>query len=192
MMKTQQTASRVGAVKARLLQYRELGAAAIRQLDDAQLNWRPSPEDNSIFMLVRHLHGNMLSRFTDFLTSDGEKPWRDRDAEFAGAEGSVSGALSLWDEGWDVVGKALDLTGDGDLERKVAVRGEEHTVFEALLRQLAHYAYHVGQIVYLAKMQRGAGWKTLSIARGQSAAFNREMADRLPRESPSDSPKNLS
>lgn len=164
----------------RLREYRRLGEAAIRQLDDAQIGWAPSPGDNSIEVIVRHLHGNMLSRFTDFLTSDGEKPWRNRDGEFAeGGTASREQVLRWWEEGWDCVEQALSPLGDADLGRKVSIRTEPYTVADAVIRQVAHYAYHVGQIVYLAKLQRGEAWVSLSIPRGASGAFNREMAQRF-------------
>lgn len=152
---------------------KRLGDGAMAQLEDGDFAWSPDPEVNSIAITVRHLHGNMLSRWTDFLTTDGEKPWRDRDAEFQAAPGDDSreALLRLWEEGWACVFNALEHLREQDVMRIVSIRGREHTVVEAVQRQVSHYGYHVGQIVMLAKMRRGARWQTLSIARGQSGAY---------------------
>lgn len=146
------------------------------QLNDRQIRFQPEPGSLSIAVIVKHLHGNMLSRFTDFLSSDGEKPWRRRDAEFSdeGHDYTVQEVTALWNEGWDRLLQTLGELTDADLEKIVYIRNEGHTVQEAINRQLAHYAYHVGQIVYAAKLQLGNQWKSLSIAPGQSTAFNSE------------------
>lgn len=166
-------------LRARLSGTRDLGEGAIRQLNDEEINWKASAGDNSAYNIIRHLHGNMLSRFTDFLESDGEKPWRDRDGEFEDATGTQQSALALWDAGWGCLEKALAPLGDSDLDRTITIRGERHTVFDAVVRQVSHYAYHVGQIVYIAKMLKGQGWKSLSIPKGTSGAFTREMQQRF-------------
>ena len=160
-----------------------LADGAIEQLDDAQLHARLDPEANSVAMLMRHLAGNMQSRWTDFLTSDGEKPWRQRDAEFEPPAADRAALQASWEAGWATLFAALDGLGDGDLARTVTIRGEGQTALAAVARQLAHYAGHCHQIVLLAKHLRGAEWRVLSIPRGQSQAYT----DRL-RAAPPSSP----
>lgn len=155
--------------------YRKLGEKAMAQVSDADLDRVLVPEGNSIAITVKHLAGNMRSRFTDFLTTDGEKPWRHRDAEFEGGYPDRAALLADWESGWACFFAAVDPLTDNDLTRTVKIRGEEHTVLEALLRQLAHYAYHVGQIVLLARTFAGEGWTSLSIPRGKSEEFNTGM-----------------
>jgi hypothetical protein len=123
-------------------------------------------------VLVKHLHGNMMSRWTDFLTSDGEKPWRDRDGEFEPDTLRRSQLMKRWDEGWACLFDALSKLRPKDLGKPVTVRGSEISALDAILRQLSHYASHVGQIVFLAKQLRGADWRTLSIPRGQSKSYS--------------------
>lgn len=159
-------------VRKQFLYYRGLGEKAMEQLNDAQLYWQYHPESNSIAVIIKHLAGNMLSRFTGFLTTDGEKEWRDRDAEFSDPPAGRIQLMSEWHAGWDCLFAALDQLQESDLDRIVYIRNEGHTVMEAVNRQLAHYPYHIGQIVYLAKMQQGRDWKTLSIARNASADYN--------------------
>lgn len=151
----------------------QLGRKAIDQLRDADLFWSPDSESNSIAVIAKHLHGNMMSRWTDFLTSDGEKPWRDRDGEFVVEPGSMtrSELLGLWEEGWACLFAALEGLQPDDLVKNITIRGAELSVTDAVLRQLSHYGYHVGQIVYLAKQIQGSDWRTLSVARGQSKAY---------------------
>jgi hypothetical protein len=132
-----------------------------------------SADENSIAVLVKHVSGNMRSRWTDVLTTDGEKPWRDRDAEFEIGPGDSRDALeAAWERGWLALFEALTPLRGTDLGRTVVIRGEQLTVLQAIHRQLTHYAYHVGQIVLLARHLAGDAWKTLSIARGQSGRFN--------------------
>jgi hypothetical protein len=155
-----------GFIKSALRQfslYRSLGEKTIARLSDAQLHHSPGENDNSIAVIMRHLHGNMLSRWTDFLTTDGEKPSRDRDAEFESDNEPKEKLLSRWNEGWHCLFDALEPLTDEDLQRTVTIRSEEMTAMEAIHRQIAHYAYHVGQIVYLGKMQVGDSWQSLSI-----------------------------
>lgn len=152
--------------------YRALGERAIAQVPDAALNHVSSPEGNSIAMIVRHLSGNFASRFTDFLTSDGEKPWRDREREFAEQTYTRAEVERMWAEGFGVVTTALDGLTDAHLSRDVLIRGQPLTVHAALCRSLAHAAYHVGQIVLQARELADRPWQSLSIPRGQSAAYN--------------------
>ncbi|HJU73667.1 MAG TPA: DUF1572 family protein [Gemmatimonadaceae bacterium] len=151
-----------------------LGERAIAQLDDAQLFEMIDPEANSVATIVKHLHGNMRSRWTDFLTTDGEKPDRQRDTEFVltDEERSRSAVLDWWNAGWGYVFSGLESLAPADLERTVTVRGEKMSAGAAILRQIDHYGQHVGQIVLLAKHLRGANWQTLSIPRGKSAEFD--------------------
>jgi hypothetical protein len=156
--------------------YKKEAEGAIAQLDDKQLFQAPTPESNSVAIIMKHLWGNMLSRWTDFLTTDGEKDWRDRDAEFEAADIKTRAELmQKWEEGWACMFKALNTLTPADVDKQVFIRGEEYTVLKAIQRQTAHYASHIGQIVYVAKMLKGKEWKTLSIPKGQSKAFNEKM-----------------
>ena len=156
--------------------YKALGERAMAQVTDEQLNVALDEEMNSIAVIVKHLAGNMRSRFTGFPASDGEKPDRDRDSEFTGAPDSRETILSMWEEGWNCVFTALEPLTDADLSGVTTIRGERHSVMQAINRQLAHYAYHCGQIVFLAKQLRSKDWKSLSIPRGASANFNQRVA----------------
>jgi len=159
--------------------HKRLADGAIAQLSDKQLFAAPGPESNSIAIIVKHMAGNMRSRFTDFLISDGEKPDRHRDQEFiVMPETSRDDLLLRWEQSWHTVFELLNSLHPEDLERTVTIRGEPHSVLQAINRQIAHYAYHVGQIVFLAKHWKGAEWKTLSVPRGQSEQFNAGMAQR--------------
>ena len=155
-----------------LRKYKELGEAAMAQVSDEQFFAAPDVESNSIGLIVKHMAGNMRSRWREFLTSDGEKPDRDRDREFvqADTENRVN-LLQQWQEGWSCTFSALEGLQPADFTRMVTIRGEPHTVLQAINRQLTHYAYHVGQIVYLAKHYAGADWQSLSIPRGRSHDF---------------------
>ncbi|MBX7255908.1 MAG: DUF1572 family protein [Candidatus Hydrogenedentes bacterium] len=151
---------------------KELGDKALAQTSDDDLTWRPDEESNSIAVIVQHLHGNMLSRWTDFLTTDGEKPTRNRDGEFVEPESATRSAiLAKWEQGWACMLSTLRALKPDDLLKDVTIRGQKLTVLDAIQRQLAHVPYHVGQIVYLARMRKGAEWQTLSIARGQSGQY---------------------
>ncbi len=154
--------------------YKSMAEKGIAQLDDEQLNWRPNDSSNSIAIIVHHLSGNMLSRFTDFLTSDGEKPWRDRDAEFETGYTSRAEMMAAWEKGWTVVFGAVDSVKPEDLDKIIYIRNEGQTVVEALQRQLAHYASHIGQILYIGKTLKGDEWKSLSIPKGQSKGYNQD------------------
>jgi hypothetical protein len=152
--------------------YKALGEKAIAQLDDKDINWRPNEASNSIALIVHHLTGNMLSRFTDFLTSDGEKSWRNREAEFEVGFTTKAEMLAAWEKGWSRLFETIDSLTDADLEKIIYIRNEGQTVMDALQRQLAHYPHHVGQIVYIAKAVRGDDFKSLSIPKGGTAGYN--------------------
>lgn len=154
--------------------YKELGDRTFEQLTADQLFWQPAPDNNSIAVIVKHLWGNMLSRWTDFLTEDGEKPWRDREAEFDADIQTKAEMVAKWEEGWASLFRALEQVDPENLEQLIYIRNQGHTVMEALNRQLAHYAYHLGQIVFLGKMLQGAEWHSLSIPKGQSQSYNAE------------------
>ena len=145
---------------------------AVAQIDDEQLFAVLDPEANSIAVLMKHIAGNMRSRWTDFLTTDGEKPDRDRDREFE-AEETRAATLARWNDGWDCTFRGLSALSPADLDRTVSIRGEAHSVVQAINRQLTHYAAHVGQIVLLAKHYAGVKWQTLSIPKGKSKEFGR-------------------
>lgn len=149
---------------------KRLGDGALAQLEDADVNLRVDPLSNSIAVIVKHLRGNMLSRWRDFLTSDGEKPERRRDEEFEEEQADLAQVTGWWEEAWTVALGELEALTPADLERTVTIRGDPHGVTRALLRQLTHTAQHVGQLVLLAKHARGGRWRTLSIPRGGSAA----------------------
>ncbi|MFD1413140.1 DUF1572 family protein [Oceanobacillus jeddahense] len=154
---------------------KELGDKTIGQLTDEQIHWVLNEASNSIAVIVKHLNGNMLSRWTDFLTSDGEKPARNRDQEFEDTIRSVQELKSLWENGWNVLFQALHELNGNDLLQTILIRSEKHTVIDAIERQLAHYAYHIGQIVYIGKLIKGKDWETLSIPKGQSEAYLEQM-----------------
>ena len=152
--------------------YKMLGDKTFAQLPDEKLFWQYNGNSNSIGTIVKHLWGNMRSRWTDFLTSDGEKEWRKRDAEFDNDIQSREELLQKWNEGWDCLFTALNSLGTQDLETIIYIRNQGHTVTEAINRQLAHYAYHVGQIVFLGKMLANNNWTSLSIPKGNSNQYN--------------------
>ena len=156
--------------------YKKLAEGAIAQVSDAQLGESPDPESNSIAVIVKHMAGNMCSRWSDFLTSDGEKPWRNRDCEFEAPPESREALMEMWDRGWATLFGALKPLTDADLSRTITIRGEAHSVMQAINRQLAHYPYHCGQIVFLAKHLRQGSWKSLSVPRGRSQEFNTRVA----------------
>jgi hypothetical protein len=157
-------------------QYKKLAEGAIAQVRDDQLNAVLDPEMNSIALIIKHLAGNMRSRWTDFLTTDGEKPDRNRDSEFLDPPSTREDVMKLWDEGWTRLFNALEPLTDADLSRTVTIRGEPHSVMQAINRQIAHYACHCGQIVFLAKHLEHEHWKSLSIPRNKSADFDRRVA----------------
>ena len=158
--------------------HKRMGEGALAQLKDEEFFIALDPESNSIAVLVKHLAGNMRSRFTDFLTSDGEKPDRHRDQEFEiGPTTTREEVMRWWEAGWATVMSTIESLKPEDVTRTVTVRGEPHTVLQAVNRQIAHYAQHTGQIVFLAKHLRSTEWKTLSVPRGKSEEFNARMKD---------------
>jgi hypothetical protein len=154
------------------LLYKQLGEKAVAQVDDKELGWQENEDSNSIITIVKHMWGNMLSRWTDFLTTDGEKPWRQRDAEFENDHWDRANMMKKWEEGWQCLFSALDSITDKDLETIIYIRNEGQSVMDAINRQIAHYSYHVGQIVYIAKLRDKNEWKSLTIPRNKSNEFN--------------------
>lgn len=157
------------------LLYKQLGEKAMSQVPDADLNWQQNADSNSVVTIVKHLAGNMLSRWTDFLTTDGEKPWRKRDTEFEPEVLNREAMMTKWENGWKCMFDTLDSLTDSDLDRIVYARNEGQSVVDAIARQIAHYAYHVGQIVYIAKLRHSADWNSLSIPIGKSEEYNAAM-----------------
>jgi uncharacterized damage-inducible protein DinB len=158
--------------------YKKLAERAMEQVSDEQLFQVLDEEMNSIAIIVKHMAGNMRSRWTDFLNTDGEKPDRNRDSEFVTPPQNRAELLRLWDAGWKCVFAALEPLSEQDLKRKVTIRDEEHSVMQAVNRQIAHYAYHVGQIVFLAKHFQHTQWESLSVPRNRSAEFNQRVLNR--------------
>jgi hypothetical protein len=156
-------------------QCKKLTEAAIQQVADEQLFATLDEEMNSIAIVVKHMTGNMRSRWTDFLTSDGEKPNRNRDSEFEQPPASRQALMKIWEEGWNAVFAALEPLTDADMGRSITIRGEAHSVMQAINRQISHYSYHCGQIVLLAKHFRGREWQSLSVPRKKSDEFNRKV-----------------
>ena len=155
--------------------YQKLGAGAIGQLSQQQLHKRFSPDDNNIAVIVKHLAGNMKSRFTHFLTSDGEKPWRNRDGEFEDTLQHKEDILNCWNQSWELVITEISKLNEEQIQEHVVyIRNQGHSIIEALNRQLGHYAYHTGQIVYIAKSICGDRWQSLSIPKGKSDQFNQQ------------------
>lgn len=152
--------------------YKELAEKTFEQLSEEQLFWKYNEESNSIGTLVKHLSGNMQSRWTNFLTEDGEKSWRNRDSEFENDIQSKAEMMGIWDKGWQVLFNALNQIKEENWNDTIAIRGEKQTVLDAVLRQLAHYPYHIGQIVFIGKMLKNDNWKTLSIAKNKSIPFD--------------------
>ena len=155
--------------------YKKLAERAMEKVADDQLVAAQDGEMNSIAIIVKHLAGNMRSRWINFLTSDGEKADRKRDTEFEDPPATRAALMKVWEEGWNCVFTALDPLSDADLDRTVFIRGEPHSVMQAINRQMAHYAYHCGQIVFLAKHLQAAEWKALTVPRGKSEEFNQRV-----------------
>ncbi|MFE6166271.1 DUF1572 family protein [Viridibacillus arvi] len=162
-------------VKKRFMEMKKLGDQTFNQLDDEQLYWSNHEESNSIAVIVKHVGGNMVSRWSDFLSTDGEKPTRNRDLEFDDSYLPREELIRIWEHGWQILFTTLaDLT-EQDLLKKVKIRGEDHLVMAAIERQVSHYSYHVGQIVYIGKLLKTSEWQSLSIPKGQSDQFNDQM-----------------
>jgi uncharacterized damage-inducible protein DinB len=162
----------IGSIESEYRRYKLLAEASFHQLSEEQLAQPESGSANSVGTIAWHISGNLKSRFTDFLTADGEKPWRNRESEFAARRLTHIELLAQWEEGWQVLFKTLAELSDADLSRSVSIRGSALTVPEALHRSLAHVAYHVGQIVFIAKTMRGAEWQFLSIPPGKTEEYN--------------------
>lgn len=164
----------LNSVKKRFENYKTLGEKTFDQLEDKDLFWQYNEESNTIAMIVKHLSGNMLSRWADFLNSDGEKPWRDRESEFENDIKTREELLAKWNLGWKCLFDALNSIKEDDWQKKVYIRNEPHSLVDAINRQLAHYPYHIGQIVFIGKMAAGSRWNSLSIPKGKSDEFNAE------------------
>jgi hypothetical protein len=162
----------LNSAKKQFAYYKLLGEQTINQLPDEALFWQYNLESNSISLIVKHLWGNMLSRWTDFLTTDGEKDWRNRDAEFEDDNRTRAELMDRWNTGWNCLLSTLDSLQEEDLQQEIFIRNMGHTVVEAINRQLAHYPYHVGQIVFIGKMALDSDWTSLSIPRGNSKNYN--------------------
>lgn len=156
--------------------YKKLAERAMDQVSDDDFFRQIDPESNSVAIIVKHMAGNMRSRWVDFLTADGEKPDRDRDSEFIQNDDDRAGYMRRWEEGWGHMFYALENLTNSDVFTRVTIRGEPHSVMQAINRQVAHYAHHIGQIVFLCKHLRGTEWKTLSVPRGQSRQFTADVA----------------
>ncbi|MEJ7585941.1 MAG: DUF1572 domain-containing protein [Ferruginibacter sp.] len=163
----------LSSIKKEFNYYKMLGEKAMAQVPAEKLFWQYNSESNSIATIVKHLSGNMLSRWTDFLTTDGEKEWRNRDAEFQNDYQNKEEMVTKWEEGWNCLLGTLDNLTTDDLAKEIFIRNMGHTVLEAINRQLAHYPYHIGQIIFIAKMICDDEWKSLSIPKGSSVNYNR-------------------
>jgi hypothetical protein len=162
------------SVKKQFEYYKLLGEKTMAQIPDEALFWQYNETSNSIATIVKHMAGNMLSRWTDFLTTDGEKEWRNRDAEFENDMNTREALMQKWNEGWKCFLDTLNSLTYDDLGKTIFIRNQGHTVTEAINRQLAHYPYHVGQIVFIGKMVAGEKWTSLSIPKGTSSTYNKE------------------
>ena len=169
----------LASVKKQMLYYKTIAEKAMDQLEENQLFTTVNDDTNSIATIIKHMHGNMLSRWTDFLTTDGEKEWRKRDAEFDNPDNSKTELLQLWNEGWDCFFKAINALQPEDLSKIIYIRNEGQTALDAINRQLAHYPYHIGQIVFYAKMLKQSDWNSLSIPKNKSNDYN---ADKFSKE----------
>lgn len=156
----------------RMKYYKDLGDRSFEQLQEVDFYYQPNAASNSIAIIIQHLYGNMKSRWTDFLTTDGEKEWRERDGEFEVRSLSREELMEMWEKGWACFIDALDSLRKKDLKKTVYIRQEPLTVTDAIIRQLAHYPYHVGQIVYISRIIKNESWKNLSIPKGASVAYN--------------------
>lgn len=158
--------------------YKELGDKTFEQIEEQDFFYQPNEASNSIAIIIQHMYGNMLSRWTNFLTEDGEKEWRKRDAEFEPMQCGKEDLINFWNDGWKCLLDTLESLQPGDLEKTIYIRAEPLKVYDAILRQLAHYPYHVGQIVYLGRMVKDNDWQSLSIPKGGTAAFNQGMKEK--------------
>lgn len=157
--------------------YKKLAERAMEQISDEEFFRQIGEESNSVAIIVKHIAGNLKSRWTDFLTSDGEKDFRNRDSEFIAEGDTRESLMQFWEEGWQILFNELGALKAEDFVKTITIRQQPHTIFEAINRQLTHYAYHIGQIAFLAKHFRSADWKTLSVPKNKSTQFNRFMAE---------------
>ena len=163
----------INSCKKQFEYYKSLAEKTLEQLTEDDLFWQYNEVSNSIAITMNHLAGNMKSRWTNFLTTDGEKPWRNRESEFE-SPNSKDALIEHWNEGWQCLFDALDTIDETNFDTKIFIRNQEHSIMEAINRQLAHYPYHVGQIVYIGRMIKGNDWKSLSIPKGESGAYNKD------------------
>jgi Protein of unknown function (DUF1572) len=169
-----ETAFLTSAIK-RLSYYKELGDKTFTQLSETDFHYQPNEASNSIALIIQHMAGNMLSRWTDFLTTDGEKEWRNRDGEFEQQDMNKEQLIAFWNKGWNCCLNAIKSLTEEDLLKTVTIRNEGLTVADAINRQLAHYPYHVGQIIFLGKIITGNNWQNLSIPKGSSDSYNKNI-----------------
>jgi hypothetical protein len=158
--------------------YKDLGDKTFAQLDEADFHFQPNEASNSIAIIIQHMGGNMRSRWTNFLTEDGEKEWRNRDTEFEAQQCSKEQLLAIWEKGWQCLFDALASLKEEDLLQTVCIRTEQQSVIDAIHRQLGHYPYHVGQLVYLGRLVKNKQWRSLSIPKGESGAYNRRLGNK--------------
>jgi hypothetical protein len=163
----------------RFKEYKQLGDKTIAQLSAEEMQVQPNEASNNIAIIIQHLHGNMLSRWTNFLTEDGEKVWRNRDGEFETKKVSKEKLVEMWKEGWKVFLATLESLQEGDLLKTITIRSEPLIVVDAINRQMGHYGYHVGQVVYLGRWMKNHEWKSLSIPKGESGSYNKTVAKSL-------------
>ena len=174
IMETFPTSNYLSSVQKQFQYYKQLGDKTFEQLPDEALFHQTNPESNSIAIIVKHLWGNMKSRWTDFLTTDGEKPWRDREGEFMANIKNRKELIEKWEEGWKTVFEALATINEENFDKTIYIRNMGHSIIEAVNRQLCHYAYHVGQMVYIGRMHMGSEWESLSIPKGASKEYNQK------------------
>ncbi|VAV83535.1 hypothetical protein MNBD_BACTEROID02-1668 [hydrothermal vent metagenome] len=166
--------SYLNSIKKQFGYYKLLGDKTFEQLNDQDIHWQLNEDSNSVSIIVKHIVGNLLSRWTNFLTEDGEKQWRERDQEFEDTYLNKEALIAAWEKGWQCLFNALESLTNKDLEHIIYIRNQGHTVTEAINRQLSHYAYHIGQIVFVGKMIKNENWKSLSVPKGQSSTYNKE------------------
>ena len=165
-------------VQERFTSVKSLGEKTISQLSEDDIHWSSNEASNSVAVIVKHVSGNMVSRWSDFLTTDGEKTNRNRDQEFEDELISKQELITIWEKGWNALFEALNELSDQDLLKKIYIRGERHTVLDAIERQMAHYAYHIGQIVFIGKQLKGDAWESLSIPKGNSEQYLQQMLEK--------------
>ncbi|KZR60126.1 DUF1572 family protein [Pseudobacillus badius] len=167
-------------VREKFQEMKNLGEKAVRQLSEEQIHWVFNEQSNSVAVIIKHVSGNMKSRWSDFLVSDGEKPDRNREQEFEDKGSTRQELMDAWEKGWEILFHALDGLEEQDLLKTVLIRGERHTVLEAIERQIVHYSAHIGQILYIGKQLKGDNWESLSIPKGKSEEFLQQMLKKNP------------